>query len=66
MAWEFTPGFTYRFYKGPAGTVQMGAQSSYSARGLWSGNGGLAAGSAGIGPSANVSQVFTNFRYTLP
>ncbi|HEY5162274.1 MAG TPA: hypothetical protein VII81_04605, partial [Terriglobales bacterium] len=66
VAWEFTPGFAYRFYKGTAGTVQMGVQYSYSERALWSGNGGLPAGSAGIAPTGNVSQVFTSFRYMLP
>lgn len=62
-AWEFTPGFYYRFYKGPAGTFQWGIQYSYSARALWSGIGGLAAGSAGLGPDSNISQVYTAFRY---
>lgn len=66
VAWEFTPGFAYRFYKGTAGTVQMGVQYSYSERALWSGNGGLPAGSAGIAPTGNVSQLFTSFRYVLP
>jgi hypothetical protein len=65
-AWEFTPGFVYRFYKGTAGTVQMGVQYSYSQRALWSGIGGLAAGTPGVGPTANVSQVYTNLRYVLP
>jgi hypothetical protein len=44
----------------------MGVQYSYSERALWSGNGGLPAGSAGIAPTGNVSQVFTSFRYVLP
>lgn len=65
-AWEFSPGFIYRFYKGTAGTVQMNVQYSYSERALWSGNGGSAAGAAGIGPAANVSQVYGSFRYVLP
>ena len=65
-AWEFTPGFVYRFYKGPAGTVQMGVQYSYSQRSLWAGTGGVAAGAPGVGPTANVSQVYTNLRYVLP
>ena len=65
-AWELSPGFLYRFYKGTAGTVQFGVQYSYSERALWSGNGGLPAGSPGAGPSANVSQVMSSFRYVLP
>ncbi len=57
-AWEVTPGFAYRFYKGSAGTLQWGVQYSYSRRVLWSGAGG--------GPAGNISQVYTNFRYYLP
>lgn len=57
-ALEFTPGFWYRFYKGSAGTVQWGVQYSYSSRGLWRGVGGA--------PDANLSQVYTSFRYYLP
>ncbi len=57
-ALEFTPGFWYRFYKGSAGTVQWGVQYSYSARGLWHGTGGA--------PDANVSQIYTSFRYYIP
>jgi hypothetical protein len=65
-AWEITPGFVYRFYKGPAGTVQIGFQYSYSQRQLWAGTGGLPAGAPGFGPTANVTQVYTNLRYVLP
>ena len=57
-AWEVTPGFAYRFYKGPAGALQWGVQYSYSRRTLWAGVGG--------GPEGNLSQVYTNFRYFLP
>ena len=57
-AYEITPGLWYRFYKGPAGTVQMGLQYSYSARALWTATGGA--------PKGNVSQVYSSFRYYLP
>lgn len=66
LAWEFSPGFLYRFYKGTAGTLQFGVQYSYSQRTLWSGIGGLAAGTPGLGPTADVSQVLTSFRYVIP
>ncbi len=65
-AWEFTPGMVYRFYKGTAGTVQWGFQFSYSQRALWAGTGGLPVGTPGLGPTANVSQIYTNLRYVLP
>jgi hypothetical protein len=41
-------------------------QYSYITKSGWSGNGGLAAGSAGISPKANDNMVFTSFRYFLP
>lgn len=57
-AFEVTPGFWYRFYKGSSGTVQWGMQYSYSKRALWSGVGGS--------PTGTESQVYTSFRYYLP
>ncbi len=55
---EGTPGFWYRFYKGPAGTVQWGMQYSYSQRALWR--------AAFGGPKGIENQVYTSFRYYLP
>jgi TolA-binding protein len=57
-AFEVTPGFWYRFYKGSAGTAQLGMQYSYSKRALWSGVGG--------GPAGVENQVYSSFRYYLP
>ncbi|HMK31613.1 MAG TPA: hypothetical protein VK473_18160 [Terriglobales bacterium] len=57
-AYELSPGFWYRFYRGPAGTVQMGAQYSFSNRALWRGTGGA--------PSGNENQFYTSLRYYIP
>ncbi len=57
-AYEITPGFWYRFYKGNSGTVQWGIQYSYSKRALWAATGGA--------PTGTESQVYTSFRYYLP
>ncbi len=59
VSYELTPGFWYRFYKGTAGTLQWGVQYSYSNRTLW-------VDSKGLQPSANISQIYTSFRYYLP
>jgi len=64
-AWEATPGFWYRFYKGTSGTVQWGVQYSYSKRALWSGT-GTTLFPAGFAPKGNDNQVYTSFRYYLP
>jgi hypothetical protein len=55
---EGTLGFWHRFYNGPAGRVQFGAQYSYLFRGGWVGMGGA--------PRATENRVFTSFRYYLP
>ncbi len=55
---EGTAGFWYRFYQGPKGRFQFGAQYSYVTRNAWSGNGGEPHGIDGM--------VFTSFRYYLP
>jgi hypothetical protein len=57
-AFEVTPGFWYRFYKGSSGTVQWGMQYSYSERALWR--------SAVGTPKGTENQVYTSFRYYLP
>jgi hypothetical protein len=51
-------GFWYRFYKGPAGTVQYGANYVYVLREAWSGVGGAPRGIDNI--------VESSFRYYLP
>jgi len=51
-------GFWYRFYRGPAGIFQWGAQYSHTARTPWVG--------AGVQPKATENMVFTSVRYYLP
>jgi hypothetical protein len=63
---EGTLGFWHKMYQGPKGGVRWGIQYSYITKSGWSGNGGLAAGSAGISPKAVDNMVFTSFRYYLP
>ena len=57
--WEIEPGYWFRFYKGPAGTVAVGASYSYIQRSTWVGLGGLQ-------PKGNENMVMTSFRYYLP
>ena len=61
---EGTLGLWYRFYKGPKGTVQWGAQYSYIARSTWFGAGKVK-GTANQ-PYGNENMAFTSFRYYLP
>jgi hypothetical protein len=56
--WQANVGFWYRFYKGAAGTVQWGAQYSYTSRNTWDG--------LGLQPQATNNMAFTSFRYILP
>ena len=55
---EGTAVFWYRFYNGPKGRLQLGAQYSYVTRNAWSGIGGE--------PEAVQNMVFSSFRYYLP
>ncbi len=55
---EGTTGFWYRFYKGPQGTLQFGAQYEYIHKNTWAGIGGA--------PKAIDNMVLTSFRYVLP
>ncbi len=55
---EGTLGYWYRFYKGPAGTLQQGMQFSYVERATWQGTGGS--------PKATDAMWFTSLRYYLP
>ncbi|MGA3213406.1 MAG: hypothetical protein ABSD20_19040, partial [Terriglobales bacterium] len=67
---EGTLGFWYRFYKGPKGTLQVGAQYSYVTRNTWSGVGVGTVNGAPITtngqPAAIDNMAFTSFRYYLP
>src|SRR5580704_5837002 len=64
---EGTAGFWYRFYSGPKGRVQFGAQYSYVTRQTWSGASGPPTPVNGaLGPEGLDGMVFTSFRYYLP
>jgi hypothetical protein len=63
---EGTLGFWHKLYQGPKGGFRWGIQYSYLTKTGWSGNGGLAPGSAGISPKAVDNMVFSSFRYYLP
>ncbi|HEX3435565.1 MAG TPA: hypothetical protein VHT24_02280 [Pseudacidobacterium sp.] len=55
---EYTLGYWYDFYKGPAGRFRQGFQYSYFERYGWSG--------VGNNPKGNLGAVWTSFRYYLP
>jgi hypothetical protein len=56
---EFTGGFWYDFYKGPAGRVRLGAQYAHLARAIWG-------GTSTPQVDATENQFYTSFRYYLP
>ncbi len=58
--WQATPGFWYRFYRGPAGTIQYGMFYSYFRRNLWTGN--LTSNT----PNADLHEILTAFRWYFP
>jgi TolA-binding protein len=57
--WQVQPGFWYRFYKGPHGTVQYGMSYSYTFKNTW-------VGANGLQPSALEHMILSSFRYYLP
>jgi hypothetical protein len=61
---EGTTAFWYRFYDGPRGRFQFGAQYSYLNRQTWSGAGFSKTSS--LSPVGLDNMVFTSFRYYLP
>jgi hypothetical protein len=61
---EGSIGFWYRFYNGPKGRMQFGAQYSYVDRNTWSGVGATAGSTAD--PHGIDNMVFTSMRYYLP
>ena len=61
---EGSIGFWYRFYNGPKGRMQFGAQYSYVDRNTWSGAGATAGSTAD--PHGIDNMVFTSMRYYLP
>ncbi len=62
---EGTAGFWYRFYNGPKGRVQFGAQYSYVTRETWDGVGFTKTGPT-LAPSGLDNMVFSSLRYYLP
>lgn len=62
--YEITPGFWYRFYKGPAGTIQFGAFWEYIHRSTWGGRVGPGTVTAGI--PAQQNEVITSLRWFFP
>jgi hypothetical protein len=62
---EATTGFWYRFYKGPAGTVQFGTQLQWDHKNTWWGTNVVDPAQPGA-PKANNTIVMTSFRYYLP
>src|SRR5579862_9591023 len=61
---EGTAGFWYRFYQGPKGRFQFGAQYSYVTRQTWYGT-GFSTGT-GVAPEGLDGMVFTSLRYYIP
>jgi hypothetical protein len=60
---EVTTGFWYRFYKGPAGTLQWGAQAEFIRKSTWA---GFTTNNATTTPKGSEAVVLTSFRYVLP
>ncbi len=55
---EFTVGYWYNIYSGPAGRLRQGLQYAYFQRNIWSG--------IGTTPQATDNMFWTSFRYYLP
>jgi hypothetical protein len=55
---QFSGGWVYRIYNGPAGKLQYGAAYSYLTREGWTGVGGA--------PKGTNNFVYTSFRYYIP
>ncbi len=55
---EFTAGYWYDFYRGPAGRLRQGLQYAYFQRNIWSG--------IGTTPKGTDNMFWTSFRYYLP
>jgi hypothetical protein len=63
--YEIAPGFWYRFYRGPAGTLQFGAYYSYYYRSTWAGR-VTATGAGPLPIHASESEILTSFRWYFP
>jgi TolA-binding protein len=55
---EFTAGYWYNFYSGPAGRLRQGFQYAYFQRNIWSG--------IGVTPKGADNMFWTSLRYYLP
>jgi hypothetical protein len=55
---EFTAGYWYNFYNGPAGRLRQGFQYAYFQRNIWSG--------IGVTPKGTDNMFWTSLRYYLP
>lgn len=65
--YELSPGFWYRFYKGPAGTIQYGMYYSYFRRYLWTGNLSTSTAAPVYGAHyADQHEILTSFRWYFP
>lgn len=59
LLWQIQPGFWYRFYRGPVGTVAVGMSYSFVRRNTWD-------GIDGDSPTGFENVVMSSFRYYLP
>jgi hypothetical protein len=59
LLWQIQPGFWYRFYRGPAGTLQAGLSYSFTHRTAWE-------GLHGVQPEATQNIIMSSLRYYLP
>ncbi len=63
--YEIMPGFWYRFYRGPAGTVQFGAFFEHYYRSTWAGK-QTATGANPLPVSTSQNEILTAFRWYFP
>ena len=61
--YEIAPGFWYRFYRGPAGTLQFGAYFSHFYRSTWAGR---STGATPLPVNASQNEILTAFRWYFP
>ena len=59
LLWQIQPGFWYRFYRGPVGTLAVGMSYSYVYRSTWQGQND-------VRPIGSENIVMSSFRYYLP
>jgi hypothetical protein len=59
LLWQIQPGFWYRFYRGPVGTLAVGMSYSFVYRSTWQ-------GLNDVRPIGHENIVMSSFRYYLP